>query len=283
MSLLDKAVNRDSEEAMAEVGNMKLHGKFYPTNHRAASRLFRKAMAKNVFSVKESLATCYQFGIGVDVDHVQAFQFYNEAFHGGIPFCTVHLANCYDLGIGVKQDPKEATKIYKKCMDRGAWEREFVGGYYGLRMVCGHGIQKSVTRGKEIIFESTKSDSSYGGYALGECYRYGLGVSKDKEKARKLYLKAVRSGKGVVGVVDSYLALASMFENGEGFHVNISLAHKYYMEAANRLSPEAQWKVALALESGVGMHENIQRSVFYFRCAQIAATTGLSENILHTT
>lgn len=218
-----------------------------------------------VVSAKENLAACYRWGVGVERDPDQAFKVFGEAFNGNNLMCTVELANCYDVGFGVKRDPKKVTKVYERCMKIGTWERTFYGGYYGLRMVLGNGIKKYISKGMGIILESTRSNSAYGWHALGECYRYGLGVQKSTEQAKELYLKAVNCGNGIV---DSYLALASMVENGEGVRVNIRISPKYYLEAANRLSPEAQWMVGLACESGLGMQENTHRAVFYFElCA----------------
>ena len=111
--LLEKAVRRGFGEAIASMGILKLRGKLYATNLSEASRLLKKALKMNVFEAKESLAACYQWGIRVEYDPVQAFELFSDAFNGGDLLCTVELANCYDNGLASRKIGKKQLKYTK--------------------------------------------------------------------------------------------------------------------------------------------------------------------------
>ena len=94
--------------------------------------------------------------------------------------------------------------------------------------------------GKSIILDSTKSGSGISWHALGECYRYGLSVKKNSEKAKLFYEKAVTCENRVEGIVGAYFALDEMFEHGEGVALSHRRASMLFLCAAERSSQKAQ-------------------------------------------
>ena len=259
-----EAVNGGSGEAMETLGFLKLHGKMLPSDYLGAYQLLKKANKKGVFLSKKALATCYDRGIGEDRDPVKAFQLYRECFDGGYLVTAAELAHCYDTGSGVERDPCEATKVFEQCMNSGTWCSDRFKAYLGLRLIQGNGVEKDIARGKTIIIDSTKSESAHSWYILGKCFRHGLGFRRDIEKAREFYKRAIDSGNGVQGIVSSYIAMGEIFEHGDGVTASVIKANKYYLGAADRLSSIGQWKVATALENGIGMKKDIHRAVYYF-------------------
>ena len=263
-----EAVDGGSGEAMGALGYFKLNGKGVPSDHYGAHQLLKKAEKKGVLLAKQSLGICYEKGIGEDRDPSKAFHLYRECFDGGFLVAVTQLAHCYDTGIGVEKDPFQATKVFEQCVNSGTWYRDRFKAYMGLRLIRGNGVEKDVSRGKAIIIDSTISGSAHSWYALGECFRHGLGFRKNIKKAKELYKKAIDSDNGTSGVVASCIALGEIFEYGDGVTASIIIATKYYMSAADRLSSVGQWKVATALENGIGIQKNIHRAVHYFRlCA----------------
>ena len=259
------AADAGSGEAMGSIGYLKLNGMVIPSDHSGAYLLLKKANEKGVFLTKQSMAVCYEKGIGEDRDPVKAFQLYRQCFDGGFLITAIQLANCYDTGTGVERDPREAAKVIELCMNSGTWYRDRFKAYFGLRLIQGNGVEKDVARGKAIIIDSSKSGNAYSWNALGDCFRHGHGFRKDITKAKEFYKKAIDSDNGAPGVVASYVAMGEIFEHGDGVTASIIKANKYYLGAADRLSSIGQWKVATALENGIGMKKNIHRAVHYFR------------------
>ena len=259
------AVDGGSGEAMGVLGYWKLHGKMVLSDHLGAYQLLKKAEKKDVFLTKESLAVCYEKGIGEDRNPSKAFQLYRECFDGGYFMTTARLAHCYDTGTGVKRDPREATKVLDRCMTSGTWYSDRFRAYLGLRLIQGKGVEKDIARGKAIIIDSTKSGNSHSWNVLGECFRHGIGFGRDIKKAKEFYKKAIDSDSGSPAVLAAYVAMGEIFEYGDGVTASIIRANKYYMGAADRLSSIGQWKVATALENGIGIKKNIHRAVHYFR------------------
>ena len=263
-----EAVDGGSGEAMGALGYLKLSGKIVPSDHFGAHQLLKKADKEVAFFVKHSLAVCYEKGIGEDRNPVKAFQIYREFFDDGFLITTIQLAHCYDTGSGVERNPREATKVLEQCVNSGTWYSDRFKAYLGLRLIQGNGVERDAARGKAIIIDSTKSGSAHSWYALGECFRHGLGFRKNIKKAKKFYKKAIDSDNGTPGVIASCIALGEMFEYGDGVTASIIKAMNYYMRAADRLSSVGQWKVAIALESGIGIKKNIHGAVHYFKlCA----------------
>ena len=278
---LREAVDGGSGEAMGELGFLKLHGKIIPTDLSGAHRLLKKAEKMDVFLSKKSLAVCYDKGIGEDRDLVKAFQMYRECFDNGF-LPAAQLAYCYDTGKGVERDPRKGAEVFERCMNSGTWHSDFYKACFGLRLIQGNGVERDVARGKAIIIDSTKSGSAYSWNALGECFRYGLGFRKDAKKAKEFYKKAIDSETGVQGVVASYLAMGEIFEYGDGVTASIIQANKYYLAAANRLCPIGQWKVATALENGIGFKKNIHTAVYYFRlCANSGNVKAQRKSVMY--
>ena len=277
-----EAVDGGSAEAMGDLGYLKLNGKIVSTDYSGAYQLLKKAEKKGIFLTKESLAVCYDRGIGEDRDPVRAFQLYRECFDGGYLLTTARLAHCYDTGTGVQRDPYEATMVLERCMNSGTWYSDRFKAYLGLRLIQGNGVEKDVARGKAIIIDSTKCGSSHTWNVLGKCFRYGLGFGRDIRKAKEYYKKAIDSDNGAPAVVASCVAMGEIFEYGDGVATSIIKANKYYMRAADRLSPIGQWKVATSFENGIGIKKNIHRAVYYFRlCANSGNLRAQQKSVMY--
>ncbi len=85
---------------------------------------------------------------------------------------------------------------------------------------------------------------------------------------------AIQSNRNAIRVADytkvkwlAHYALGTMYESVEGLERNYSKAFENYNYSADVMNPDAQWKVVLWCESGIGVEKDIGRAVEYFRLA----------------
>lgn len=242
--------------------------KLTPSSYGEAARLLGKAESMGVFAAKQSYGLCYAFGLGVERNPVKAFELFKESFQGGNLSATAQLANCYDTGFGVERCPAEATAVCERCMKAGSDSSGLIHPTYGMRVIMGNGDEKNEARGKALIMDARNSSRKW--FVLGECYRHGIGFEKDERRAKQFYRKAVDWDRDAAtgARTEAYVALAEMFEMGDGVGADINRAAKYYLNAADHRQPKAQWKVALAYQSGVGLPKSVYKALFYFEmCA----------------
>lgn len=66
-----------------------------------------------------NLATCYQMGNGVKVDHVKALHLLNKAIKLGDEMAEFNLAQTYLCGVGVKQDEEKGWSMLERLAANG--------------------------------------------------------------------------------------------------------------------------------------------------------------------
>jgi len=84
-----------------------------------AAKYYTIASDNNHAFATTNLATCYQLGRGVSVDHVKAIQLLNKAIKLGDEMATFNLAQTYLLGVGVNQDEKKGWGMLEVLASRG--------------------------------------------------------------------------------------------------------------------------------------------------------------------
>ena len=65
------------------------------------------------------LGQCYESGIGVAIDNVEAFKWYKLAAENGDADAQTVLCACYATGDGIAVDKVEAIKWYTRAADAG--------------------------------------------------------------------------------------------------------------------------------------------------------------------
>mmetsp|Transcript_176 Transcript_176/g.463 ORF Transcript_176/g.463 Transcript_176/m.463 type:complete len:498 (-) Transcript_176:170-1663(-) len=98
-----------------------------------------------------------------------------------------HLGWCYEKGDGVQQDFKKSFEHYRAASAKVADAQKKIGLFY----LHGQGVeQKDVKEGVQWLARAVENDSRDAAYHLGKCYRNGVGVKKDPERAMKMFEKA---------------------------------------------------------------------------------------------
>jgi len=84
-----------------------------------AVKYYTIASENNHAFATTNLATCYQLGRGVEVDHVKAIQLLNKAIKLGDEMASFNLAQTYLLGVGVRQDEEKGWSMLEVLASRG--------------------------------------------------------------------------------------------------------------------------------------------------------------------
>jgi len=98
---------------------------------------------------------------------------------------------------------------------------------------------------------------------LGTLYYYGLGVSKDKDKAIELYKKAAKGG-------DMYCQfyLADNYHFGrDGFSEDYGKAYYWYQQASNQGHAKAARRIGYMYENGNGFKPNYEKAFYWHKLA----------------
>lgn len=84
-----------------------------------AVKYYTIASENNHAYATTNLATCYQFGKGVAVNHDKAIELLNKAIRLGDDMACFNLAQTYLLGVGVNQDEKKGWHMLEVLASRG--------------------------------------------------------------------------------------------------------------------------------------------------------------------
>ncbi len=101
----------------------------------------------------------------------------------------------------------------------------------------------------------------------GHCYRFRHGVENNLALAADRYKRATNIVDFTGAKWTAQYELGTMYETCEGIEQDYTEAFKNYNYSAFQFSPDAQWKVALWWESGIGVEKNIHQAVNFFRMA----------------
>lgn len=235
------------------------------------------------------LAECYANGKGVAKDATEAVKWYRKAAEGGPPDVQYWVAGRFWSEVDVPgwpypvpQDRKEALKWLLKSAERGhapaqamlgrAYEDRFQRGSDGL-------VPKDETEGVKWLRKAAEQGDSWAQKDLGMEYLRGTAegekwlrtycdnqshspppsavVSGDSDP-RLAQMDAVLSG-------ESYRALASRYERGDGVRKDEAEAIKWYRKAAELGDWVAQWNVGRMLEEGKGIVANPAEAAKWYR------------------
>lgn len=101
LDMLAYNLSSSVEEAKKEFAN---------GNIEQAIERIKKAVAVNDVVAQFYLAQCYEYGIGLNQDPVNAFMYYRRAAERGFAPAMKPLARCYELGIGVSVNLSRASE-----------------------------------------------------------------------------------------------------------------------------------------------------------------------------
>lgn len=183
-------------EALCDLGSMFEYGEGVEKDHVKAVDYYLKAATKGYASAQCNLGYMYNNGRGVCLDRVSAIQYYTLASQQNHVRALYNLGYLFKYGYGVAQDYRQAVLYYRRSAEQGY----------------------------------TKAQHN-----LGFMYSNGYGVNKDKKMAAHYYKLAADQK----NAMSSY-NLALMYQRGEGVTQDYAMAFKYFVEATELGHKEAK-------------------------------------------
>jgi TPR repeat protein/S1-C subfamily serine protease len=95
--------------------------------------------------------------------------------------------------------------------------------------------------------------------ALGNCYRYAVGVPKDASEAVSWYRKAAE-----LGYVAAQSELARMYRDGDGVPKDLNEAIKWLKRAAHQSPPDDQYDLAKRFQRGDGIPQDSNEALYWY-------------------
>lgn len=183
-------------------------------NYSEAKEWFELAVSASEHSEAAFfLGGMYFDGIGVEIDYEKAFIYYKIAAKADIEWAQWYVGYMMDTGNGVTQDKTEARYWYRKSLpslfdsaknnlDKNEHlaltlflmvaipdDTPYKGAAMALLGYIYHegkcGVDIDYIKGAEYFEAAVYYDCTAANYFLGICYKNGIGVKKDKSKAKK--------------------------------------------------------------------------------------------------
>lgn len=192
-----RSAEHGNASAESNIGSMYRFGQGVEKSYTTAYEWYIKAAEKNNDFAYQNLGSMNRFGEGRDVDSAKAMFWYKKAAEQGNMFSQSNIGSMYRFGEGVGQDYNQAFYWYSLAADQGyAYAKYELGVLY----YHGYGVEPDGAKAFSLLKEYEqdtwidfkKNGEAY--YYLGECYKNGVGVSRNYEEAKKYYQKAVELG-----------------------------------------------------------------------------------------
>jgi len=163
-----------------------------------------------------------------------------------------------------ESDYKDALELFQKASEKGSNDAKT---YLGLCYKFGIGVRKDVDRAFKLFCEASESND-YAKYQCGVCYRDGIGTAQDLKNAVKWFNACVEKSEPH-GMND----LGDMYWDGIGVEKDRRKAFNLFKMAASFDYSEAQCNMGVCYQNGAGVNENRAEAAKWF---EKAAEQGLS-------
>jgi len=168
------------------LGVMYKNGHFTSQSDEKSKEYFKLALEKLGSLADEGdcealcdLGSMYEYGEGVEKDHVKAVEYYKKAANKGFAGAQCNLGYMYNNGRGVKLDREKAVEYYKLASNQNHVRAQYNLGYL---YKYGYGVVQDYQQAVFYYRRSAEQGYTKAQHNLGFMYSSGLGVEKDKKK-----------------------------------------------------------------------------------------------------
>ena len=250
-------------EAMVEIGNMYRCGSGVREDSAEAERWYRKAAErhKDWSDLAEAcLKDMLRRGEITDLTGEDKVKWLIDADARGNPSAARQLGDMYAGGDGTGQDFAEALRWYRKAADDGDPKAMIK---LGLMYRDGEGVPEDYAEAARWLGEASESRFELEArYYLGLLYREGKGVQRNSARALMLLRSAA-----AFDDPNAEIAVAEMYENGEGVPQDLHEAVKWYGRTLWREIPEVQFRLGIMCRDGRGTEQNPGKAEELLRAA----------------
>lgn len=279
LDLLQRAADRDYADAQIALAKKYFGGTSLGRDYAKVVALCKALPADP--DALNYLELCYRDGLGIPEDAAKAASIAGKRVGILSRRAEVEdeaaqdtLARCYHRGRGVDRNLPKARELYEKAA--AGQEEEAMYALIGfLRYgACGEpDIAASDARGAQYVAHVTQPGHAASRGApeacerVGDCYRFGEGVSRDPVEAAAWYRKAAERKSW-----HAMLSLARMLRAGEGCAPDPEGALEWEKKAVDELLPlatnglaEAQCALGDCACFGLGMAEDAAAAAAWYR------------------
>ncbi|MES2678159.1 MAG: hypothetical protein V4612_07635 [Pseudomonadota bacterium] len=218
----------------------------------------------------------YQNEEGASIDIKKAFAILKELIgkKGIGDVALLEMNKFYKKGAWRKiDDPEFKLAIYTHFAEQDT-EARF---YY-----CDH-LRKTADPEKAFALHKKFADQGIAidQYYTAMCYRDGLGVAKDYDKALRFFALAADNGypKAQSIIARQYELKAENEHNNEVKNEYLQRAFIYYRESALDGNHASQAKIAKFYEAGIVVEKDLQKAVYWYFCAAKAGDKDAANNL----
>jgi TPR repeat protein len=261
--LLDRGANRDALryiQRAADAGSIEgahrlaivyaqgLAGT--PRDEARALDLFQRAAAAGHTRAQINLGILYLRGLGVPRDIVNARAWLEKAAASGDPQALYTLGRAMDEGSDqIAPDPVRAADLYRRAAEKG---HVLAGLRYGLALSEGVGIKRDVAAAQKWLVQARDNGVPEAALAMGDMAAR-TPASRDKAANERTVQTAVSwyevAAQG--GVPSAQFKLANAYFSGVGVARDPMQAMLWYSRAAQQGLPQAQHALGIMLMGGV--------------------------------
>lgn len=271
---LERANEQSRPEAPGLLGNLYDNGFGVPEDAAKAAEYFKQGAEKNDAYALFYLGYFYQSGRGVAKDYAKAIEMYQRASELGNSDAMGNLGVLYSTGNGVPKDFAKAAELFQKASDKG---NELATANLASLYEKGNGVPQDYDRAFKL-YKKAEAMGNCCYVPLCNCYLNGHGTERNFDLALQYAIGAYekdgvskeQTGKNLIiiannakandpgynrvpiytkaielGSVDAMLALARMYESGDGVAQDMAKAESCYKDAARAGNKEAEdWLIA---------------------------------------
>jgi TPR repeat protein len=173
---------------------------------------------------------------------------------------------------GVAKDCDRAFELAEEGVRLGCHHCQ---GVVALCYWWGWGCGKDEARSLELALESSRRNSRYGQFTLGELHHHGSGgLAQDDAQALEFYRLAAAQGLDF-----AQCCLGYMYFNGAGVAQDYAEALRWFQLAAAQGHNSGLHWVALCREHGYGVRKSKAAAIRWYRRAQAAGNTYAADNL----
>lgn len=215
----------------------------------------KKAADLGFWQAENDLGLIYLNGEELPKDESLGAALLGKAAAKGIAVSEYHMAYCYLTGIGVEKNVSKGIGHYQKSWKHGNTRAAVE---LGLRYETGNEVRQNEKKAYQLYKKAAEAgDGEAKGHAA-DCLWEGRGAKKDRKAAARLYQEGARA-------MDPY-SLTRMgqieFENKD-----YDNAYTYFLAAARRGFPVAQYLTGMCLLRGLGIEAKRDEAIQWLQQA----------------
>jgi TPR repeat protein len=221
-----------------------------PRNEARAVELFEKAANAGHVRSQINLGILYMRGLGVPRDLVNARAWLEKAAASGDPQALYTLGRALSESTDqVPPDPVRAADLFRRAADKG---HALAGLRYGLMLSEGVGIKRDVATAQRYLMQARESGIPEASLAMGDMVAR-TPASRDKAANERVIQAAITwyESAAQAGVPSAQFKLANAYFSGVGVARDPAQAQLWYTRAAQQGLPQAQHALGIMLLGGV--------------------------------